>query len=68
MVEERLIDVETKIAHQEVQIEDLNQTIIRQQATIDLLETKITKLIERFKEVVGGTHEIGPANEKPPHY
>lgn len=68
MSDSRLIEIETKIAHQEVQIEDLSQALIHQQATIDLLETKLTKLIERFKEATGGTHEIGPANEKPPHY
>lgn len=68
MNEERLIEIETKIAHQEVQIEDLNQVIIRQQSTIDDLETKLTKLIERFKEVAGSGPDIGSANEKPPHY
>lgn len=66
MSEQRLIEIETKISHQEALLEDLNQVICRQQETIDLIETKLKALIERFREG-GGNVEIA-GNEKPPHY
>lgn len=66
--EQRLIDIETKILQQELSIEELHQVIYRQQKTIDQLEVKITGLVQRFREVSAGGPEIGPGNEKPPHY
>jgi SlyX protein len=68
MSEQRLIEIETKISHQEALLEDLNQVICRQQETIDLIETKLKALIERFREGAGSNVEIASGNEKPPHY
>ena len=66
MSEQRLIEIENKISHQEALLEDLNQVICRQQETIDLIETKLKALIERFREGGGNAEIVG--NEKPPHY
>ena len=65
MNEERLIAIETKIAHQEFLIEELNQVVYEQQKTIDQLEKKITNLTNRVLET---PEEAGPTHQKPPHY
>lgn len=67
MTEQRLIDLETKIAHQEYLIEELNQALYQQQKTIDKLEATITTLVKRYQELLAGGDDIRP-NEKPPHY
>lgn len=64
MDENRLIDIETKLLHQEVMLEDLHQVLYKQQATIDFLEKKLQKMEEQFE----ASNEIRAAGEKPPHY
>lgn len=65
MSEDRIINIETKIAHQELLIEELNKVIYDQQKAIDILEKRITSLSQRLQEF---TEDVGPANQKPPHY
>jgi len=66
MSEQRLIEIETKLAHQEHLIDELNNVITKQQATIDQLETALKVLVKRSREPEAPP--VGPANEKPPHY
>lgn len=61
-MEERLIDIEMKIAIQEKLLEELNLVIFEQQKQIDHLETLLREQL-RSK-----APEIGPHNVKPPHY
>lgn len=68
MSEQRLIDLETKISHQEIDIEALQDTVYEHQKTIDQLVDKLNKLSGRFDAETNSGLEIGPANEKPPHY
>jgi SlyX protein len=68
MDEKRCIDIETKISHQEHLIEELNQVIYNQQQAIDQLEAKLNILARRFQKAVEGPGDIGPADQKPPHY
>ena len=65
--EQRLVEIESKLTYQDHLIETLNEIIFAQQKSIDLLETKLSLLTDRFKKA-DGEAEIGPANEKPPHY
>lgn len=67
MTEQRLIDLETKFAHQEFLIEELNQAVYEQQKTIAKMEATISSLVKRYQDILGGGDEIRP-NEKPPHY
>lgn len=67
MTEDRLIDIETKIAHQEHLLEELSQVLYEQQKTIDHLEKRLILLTKKFEDA-NDTGEIGPANQKPPHY
>ncbi len=62
--EERLINIEMKISHQDLILEELNQVIYQQQQTIDGLTKKLKLLEEQFR----ADPNIGPAGEKPPHY
>lgn len=68
MDEKRLIDIETKIAHQDLLIDELNQVIYEQAKTIDKLDGLITSLAKRFKEAMGNDGESIRGHEKPPHY
>lgn len=65
--EKRFIDLEMKISHQEYQLEQLSETIYRQQQQMDQLEKKLTLLKQKL-EAPQQTLDIGPANDKPPHY
>ena len=67
MNEERLIEIETKLAHQEVLMSDLNQVIARQQETISGLQTALKKFFKQYRDK-HGDGEVGPADQKPPHY
>jgi SlyX protein len=67
MNEQRLVDIETKIAHQEVLVIELNQVIAQQQETIDQMQAALKKFFKQFRERNLGT-DIGPADQKPPHY
>ncbi len=62
--QERLVNIEMKISHQDLIIEELNQVIYQQQQTIDVLSKKLKLLEDQFR----ADPNIGPAGEKPPHY
>lgn len=66
--EDRLVDIEIKIARQEDLVDTLNQTIYRQQKKLEELEALCSALATRIKEMRDVANERGPANEKPPHY
>jgi len=66
--EKRLVDLEIKIAHAERTIEDLSEGIYRQQLQIDKLDNAIQLLTKKLQSGTSGELDIGPANEKPPHY
>jgi SlyX protein len=69
MSEERLVEIETRIAFQERTIKDLNDVLCEQQQEIDRLGSICDALVKRVKEVLEFTPGIdAPANEKPPHY
>lgn len=67
-IEDRLVDIEIKIARQEDLVDTLNQTIYQQQKKIDELEVLCSALARHIKEIREVANEGGPANEKPPHY
>lgn len=67
MMEERLNEIEAKLAFAEDLIETLNQTVIRQQAQIDLLQQQFRLLHEQLQEAL--PDEPRSAREEiPPHY
>lgn len=64
--DDRFVDIEIKVAHQEDLVDALNQTIYQQGRRIDQLEAMVAKLAEHVRTL----QEAGqsPLNEKPPHY
>jgi SlyX protein len=64
--EDRFIDIEIKLAHQENLVESLNQTVYEQGRRIDQLEAMVTKLAEHIRNLREAGQ--GPVNERPPHY
>ena len=67
-MENRLVELEIKIARQEDLMEALNQTAYRQQKKIDELEALCSALARRIKDMRADDGGQGLAHEKPPHY
>ena len=68
MSEERLVNIETKLAFQEDTIEELNKTIFLQQQKIERLEAICEALARQVRSLADAGNEKGAANERPPHY
>ncbi len=68
MSEDRLIDMETRIAFQEDLIEELNKAVYQQQQKMDKLEALCASLAEHLRSLTDSLHEGKPASERPPHY
>jgi SlyX protein len=68
MTDQRFVELETKLAHQEQLLLDLNDVITKQQEKIMRLESLCDSIIERVRSLA----EMAPAdpnvNEVPPHY
>jgi SlyX protein len=67
MSEERLEDIEIKLAHQDQLLVDLDKVVTDQQARIMQLEELVTTLIDRVRAIGEGGSD-GPQDERPPHY
>ena len=67
MSEDRLVDIEVKLAHQEQLLIDLDQVVTDQQAKIMRLEELCNELIERVRAAGDGATDA-PHDERPPHY
>lgn len=68
MSEDRLIDIETKLAHQEQLLHELNEVLTEQQARLMQLEQLSTTLIERIRAIGEAAPDDAPVEERPPHY
>ncbi len=68
MSEERFIDLETRLAHQDQLLNELNDVVTGQQAKIMQLEELCKALIQRVQAVGEGVPDGDPGDERPPHY
>jgi len=68
MSEDRLIDLESKLAHQDQLLNELNDVVTEQQARIMQLEQLSTSLMERVRSIGESTPDDAAQDEKPPHY
>jgi SlyX protein len=67
MMEERLNEIEAKLAFAEDLVETLNQTVIRQQEQIDLMQQQLRLLHQQLQQVMPDeSHTLH--DEVPPHY
>lgn len=65
--QDRLTELETKLAFAEDLLEALNQTVVRQQGQIDALQQQLRLLHQRLKEALPDEART-PRDEIPPHY
>jgi len=65
--EQRLIDLETRIAFQEDAIQDLSDVLYRQQQQLDRLEQMCNLILQRLQDLPAGSGGNG-GDERPPHY
>ncbi len=69
MIENRLMECETKIAYQEDTLRVLNEVVTRQQMQIDQLVMACRQLAERIaRNASEGAVKGSLADEIPPHY
>ena len=64
--EDRFVDIEIKLAHQEDMVESLNEVVIQQSRRIDQLEAMVSQLAEHIRN--NAQTSPTPLNEPPPHY
>jgi len=72
--DERLIEIESKLAYQEDLLQSLNDIVVQQREFIDVMQLKINKLSEQLGNVSSDS-QIGESgfsynaeDELPPHY
>ena len=61
----RIDDLETRVAHQEKTIAELNEVITAQWRKLEGIEFQLRRLGEEMQSLDAGE---GPVNQKPPHY
>ncbi len=66
--DERLIALESKLAHQEYLLDSLNQTVYRLQKQLDELDTLASGLIQQVAQLRAHSSDNALPHEKPPHY
>ena len=66
--EDRLIEIEIKIARQEDLVDTLNQLVYQQQKKIAELEAMCAALVQHLRDMSVQGGEAGAPHEKPPHY
>ena len=64
--EDRFVDIEIKLAHQEDLVESLNQMVYQQSRRIDQLEAMVNQLAEHMRN--NAQSGPNPVNDRPPHY
>jgi uncharacterized coiled-coil protein SlyX len=65
MNSEQQIEIETKLAHVEKLVEELNSVVTTQQSTIHRLEAAIRVLVNKSAD---SREKPTPTNQPPPHY
>lgn len=68
MTDDRLTEIEFKLAHQDQTLLELNDVITDQQARIMQLEQLCDSLIDRLQTLADAGDEDGEQHEVPPHY
>jgi len=67
-VEDRITELEIKLAFQDDLLESLSQTVARQQQQIDLLQEQMRILYQQIKRDEPGGPGLPGGHEIPPHY
>lgn len=67
-LEDKLVDMEIRFAHQQDHIEQLDQVIYRQQQSIDAMQERLAQLEKRLKAATGSNILKPEEDSPPPHY
>lgn len=67
-LEDRLIALESRLAHHERMADEMSDVLATQQRTIDLLTAHIYRLRDRVKDVEMGADRSPQDDKPPPHY
>lgn len=65
---DRLDDIETKIAFLEEANTQLSDVVYQQRQEIEALRARIAALVDRFESAQASPTAYTPEDEKPPHY
>ena len=68
MSEDRFIDLESRLTHQDQLLSELNEVMTQQQAKLMQLETLCNSLISRVRSIGDAMPDSDPTDETPPHY
>lgn len=68
MSEERFVDLETRLAHQDQLLHELNEVVTAQQAKLMQLDELCRTLIDRVRSMGEGAETGAVEDERPPHY
>jgi SlyX protein len=67
-VNERVIELETRLAYQEAALETLSTEIVRQQRLLEQLQLAVRRIAERLPNSPEGAGRGSAEDEIPPHY
>lgn len=67
-LENRIIELETKVSYQDHTIQELNEVVIRQQQQIDQLEKNVNQLSGHLKALNPSDLARPEEETPPPHY
>lgn len=68
MSEERFVDLESRLAHMDQMLHELNDVVTEQQARITQLEELSRTLRDRIRSLGEDGPAGDPLDERPPHY
>jgi SlyX protein len=67
-MEERITELELRFMHQEKIVNDLNDTVYRQELAIVRLERELGRMREQFMTMSPSINRTADEEEPPPHY
>ena len=68
MSDERFIELESRLAHQDQMLHELNEVVTDQQAKLMRLEELCRSLVDRVRSLGESIPSGSPTDERPPHY
>ena len=68
MSDDRFVELESRLAHQDQLLHTLNEVLTSQQAQLMQLEELCRSLVDRVRSLSDGMPAGDPSDERPPHY
>jgi SlyX protein len=67
-MDERWVEVETRLAFQEEAVDKLNRVVAEQGLAIGQLRIQLTELAARLRQLAESSTQVGGEEPPPPHY